>query len=32
MTDRLRVLVEIGPKGKRIVAAAMDWPVSEFAT
>ena len=26
MTDRLRVLVEIGPKGKRIVAAAMDWP------
>lgn len=26
MTDPLRVLLEIGPKGKRIVAAAMDWP------
>ena len=26
MTDQLRVLLEIGPKGKRIVAAAMDWP------
>ena len=26
MTDHLRVLLEIGPKGKRIVAAAMDWP------
>jgi hypothetical protein len=26
MTDQLRVLIEIGPKGKRIVAAAMDWP------
>jgi hypothetical protein len=26
MTDLLRVLLEIGPKGKRIVAAAMDWP------
>src|SRR6188474_1829305 len=26
MTDHLRVLIEIGPKGKRIVAAAMDWP------
>jgi len=26
MTDQLRVLIEIGPKAKRIVAAAMDWP------
>ena len=26
MTDQLRVLLEIGPKRKRIVAAAMDWP------
>ncbi len=26
VTDELKVLVEIGPKGKRIVAAAMDWP------
>jgi hypothetical protein len=26
MTNRLRVLLEIGPKGKRIVAGAMDWP------
>jgi hypothetical protein len=26
MTDQLRVLLEIGPKGKRVVAAAMDWP------
>ena len=26
MTDQLRVLLEVGPKGKRIVAAAMDWP------
>ena len=26
MTDQLRVLVEIGPKGKRVVASAMDWP------
>lgn len=26
MTDRLRVLLEIGPKGKRVVASAMDWP------
>ena len=26
MTDQLRVLLEIGPKGKRIVASAMDWP------
>ena len=26
MTDQLRVLLEIGPKGKRIVAGAMDWP------
>ena len=26
MTDELRVLLEVGPKGKRIVAAATDWP------
>jgi hypothetical protein len=26
MTDELRVLLEIGPKGQRIAAAAMDWP------
>lgn len=26
MTDELRVLLEIGPKGKRVVASAMDWP------
>ena len=25
MTDQLRVLLEIGPKGKRVVASAMDW-------
>ena len=26
MTDGLDVLLEIGPKGKRVVASAMDWP------
>jgi hypothetical protein len=26
MTDELRVLLEIGPAGKRVVASAMDWP------
>jgi hypothetical protein len=26
MTEPLRVLLEIGPKGKRVVAGAMDWP------
>lgn len=26
MTDQLRILLEIGPKGKRVVASAMDWP------
>ena len=26
MTPELRVLLEIGPKGKRVVASAMDWP------
>ncbi|MEO6578276.1 MAG: hypothetical protein ABIO99_05180, partial [Candidatus Limnocylindria bacterium] len=26
MRDELRVLLEIGPKGKRVVASAMDWP------
>src|SRR5215469_5930918 len=24
--DELRVMLEIGPKGKRVVATAMDWP------
>ena len=26
MDDTLRVMLEIGPKGKRVVAAAPDWP------
>lgn len=26
MTDQLRVLLEIGPKRKRVVASTMDWP------
>jgi len=26
MTDHLRVMLEIGPKGKRVVAVAPDWP------
>ena len=26
MTDRIRVTVEIGPKGKKVVAVAPDWP------
>ena len=26
MTGQLHVLLEIGPKGKRVVASAMDWP------
>jgi hypothetical protein len=26
MTDQLDLLLEIGPKGKRVVASAMDWP------
>ena len=26
MADKLGVLLEIGPKGKRVVASAMDWP------
>jgi hypothetical protein len=26
MTEQLRVVLEIGPKGKRFVASAMDWP------
>ena len=26
MTDKLGVLLEIGPKGRRVVAAATDWP------
>jgi hypothetical protein len=26
MTDKLRVVLEIGPKGKRVVAGAYEWP------
>src|ERR1700716_2095657 len=26
MADEMRVMLEIGPKGKRIVAVAPDWP------
>lgn len=26
MTDRIRVMLEIGPKGKKVVAVAPDWP------
>ena len=26
MADRLRVVLELGPKGKRVVAAAYEWP------
>lgn len=26
MTDRMRVVLEIGPKGRRVVAGALDWP------
>jgi hypothetical protein len=26
MQDRLRVVLEIGPKGRRVVAGAIDWP------
>lgn len=26
MSDRLRVMLEIGPKGKKVVAVAPDWP------
>ena len=26
MADKLRVMLEIGPKGKRVVAVAPDWP------
>src|SRR5690348_2636494 len=26
MVDRLRVMLEIGPKGKKVVAVAPDWP------
>ena len=26
MADQLRVMLEIGPKGKRVVAVAPDWP------
>src|ERR671919_2235827 len=26
MTERMRVVVEIGPKGRRVVAGAIDWP------
>jgi hypothetical protein len=26
MADELRVMLEFGPKGKRVVAVAPDWP------
>lgn len=26
MTDRMRVVLEIGPTGRRVVAGAIDWP------
>jgi hypothetical protein len=26
MTNQLRVMLEIGPKGKQVVAVAPDWP------
>ena len=26
MSDRMRVVLEIGPKGRRVVAGAIDWP------
>lgn len=26
MTDEMRIALEIGPKGKRVVAVALDWP------
>src|SRR6266705_2655776 len=26
MTDEMRVMLEIGPKGKKVVAVAPDWP------
>jgi hypothetical protein len=26
MVDRMRVVLEIGPKGKQVVAVAPDWP------
>ena len=26
MTEKLRVLLEVGPKGRRVVANATDWP------
>ena len=26
MADKLRVMLEIGPKGKKVVAVAPDWP------
>src|SRR5688572_3377293 len=26
MADKLRVLLEVGPKGRRVVANATDWP------
>src|SRR5260370_33291617 len=29
MADELRVMLEIGPKGKRVVAVAPDWPGRE---
>jgi hypothetical protein len=26
MTDRMRIVLEVGPKGRRVVAGALDWP------
>jgi hypothetical protein len=26
MADQMRVMLEIGPKGKKVVAVAPDWP------
>ena len=26
MTDRIRVTLEIGPKNKKVIAVAADWP------
>jgi hypothetical protein len=26
MTDAMRVVLELGPKGRRVVAGALDWP------
>ena len=31
MTDKIRIALEIGPKGKKVVAVAVDWPGLERA-